>query len=202
MTSRVAVVWRMLAIGCGLTLAVAWIHGAVQGDDDRSQIIVRSGSLIFENGTPAQPGTPWADEDTFLHEYKPQEPASGPEFKGVKNFEVSFLNAYAPLSQACSQTLTGKQIQIDYTKADGSTVTMKVRLRNHGLFGKSEPKVDPQGATLKRDNAVSPPRLTFEDTGGYISRVSVDKVDCSFSPALDLTRQQGFQVQIQPKADK
>jgi hypothetical protein len=185
----------------GLAVAAIWARAMSTGDD-RSEIIVRSGSLIFENGTAADPGTPWAPRDTFLHEFKPEEPATGDKFKGVKNFEVTFVNPYGPLSAACAGTLTGKLVQVEYTKADGTTVQMKVRLRNFAGVGKSEPKVDPQGNDgLQAIPNTSPPQLALADNGGYISRISVDRIDCSFSPAPDLTRQQAFFVKIQPKAE-
>jgi hypothetical protein len=179
--------------------------------DDRPPIIVTNGSFIFTNGDPSstiQP-TQWVS-DVTLNEWKPMDA----NYHGIKGFEVSFENSYAPAvcpdasSMPPVKALAGEEVRIEYTTAGGRTIKTKVHRRRAdlwGLFGKFEPKVNkPENADF---SVVGSTRLVFNDppvgtTQGYVSKVSVGQTDCVFTaPPSDAART-AFRVRIQPKIDQ
>jgi hypothetical protein len=182
-------------------LAVAGLIGA-SDDDDRPQIIVRAGSLLFDNGTAAMPGSAWT-KDSVLDEWKPADS----NYKGIRGFEVTFEHVYAP--SACqSATVTGDDVEIEYTNGGVTGQIVKFRLkkrRSHllGLFGKNEPKLEQKGNALTVNNASTVPELVYADpTGGFISKVTVQgSAACVIPPPPDNAARLAFEVYIQPKAD-
>jgi len=191
---------RSLFVLALLALAAAWLAASSASDDDRGPIIVRAGSLIFENGPGPTPAMPWIQDDV-LDEWKPLDNS----YQGIKGFEVTFEHLYAP-STCAGTALAGDQVDIEYTTGAGKVVPTRVRKRRAhglGLYGKQEPKIDPRGNAL-RVAVSSTPQLVLDDaTRGYISKVTVGKVSCDFPappPAPDPAREK-FLVRIQPKAD-
>jgi hypothetical protein len=179
----------------------AWLTAGTMDDDDRPPIIVRSGSLLFENGTAAVPGSAWS-MDTILDEWKP----AGSGFKSIRSFAVTFENVYGQ-SSCQSATLTGDAVDIEYTSGGVTGAVVKMRIhkrRSHllGLFGRNEPKVDPEGHTLTANVASTVPQLIYTDpTGGYISKITVaGNAECVIPPPSTDAARLAFQVLIQPKA--
>jgi hypothetical protein len=185
---------RLLTIAI-VVAAAGWLTAKIPGgEDDRGQIIVRSGSLIIESGTVATPGPAWA-KDSHLGEWKPTDA----DFKGISGFEVTFADPYGPLT--CSPPLFDNEVRIEYTRGDGSLAKMKLRRRFKNLFGKPEPKVDPDGLTLTDVTGATPPQLRLEDTGGYISKIIVGLAVCRFDPPASPAARANFRIIVQPKAD-
>jgi hypothetical protein len=190
---------RIAAIVLAVALAAAYL--SAQGDD-RSRIIVRSGSLLFDNGTAAEPGSAWS-RDLVLDEWKPVDS----DYKGISGFAVSFEGVYAP--SACqSSTMTGEHVEIEYTKGGGTGQPVKLRFkkrRSHlfGLFGKNEPKLEEKGTRLEVNTASTVPELIYADqTSGFISKVTVQgSAECAIPPPPNDAARLAFHVYIQPKAD-
>ena len=183
------------------TLAVSWLSARAAIDDDRSVIIVRSGSLLFDNGTAAMPGSAWT-KDSILDEWKPLDA----DYKSISGFAVRFEGVYAP-STCQSSTMTGEDVEIEYTKGGvtGGVVKLRVKKRRShllGLLGKHEPKVAENGNTLKVNTAINVPELIYADpTAGYISKVKVKgHAECAIPAPPDTAARLGFKVLIQPKA--
>ena len=193
---------RVAGIVLAVALAAAWLSARGTDDDDRSRIIVRGGSLLFDNGTAAMPGSAWT-KDSVLDEWKPADS----NYKGIRGFEVTFEHVYAP--SACqSATVTGEDVEIEYTNGGVTGKVVKFRFkkrRSHllGLFGKNEPKLEQNGNALTVNDASTVPELVYADpTGGYISKVTVKgSAACAIPPPPDNAARLAFQVYIQPKAD-
>ena len=190
---------RIAAIVLAVALAATYLSARVD-DDDRSRIIVRGGSLIFDNGTAAMPGSAWS-KDLLLDEWKPVDS----NYKGISGFAVSFEGVYAP--SACqSSTMTGDDVEIEFTKTDGRIAKMKFRKRRShliGLFGKNEPKLQEQGNTLTVNAASTVPELVFADPAGHISKVTVKgNAECPIPPPPNEPARLAFHVYIQPKAEQ
>jgi len=191
---------RVAAIVFAVALAAAYL--SARTDDDRSRIIVRSGSLLFDNGTAAMPGSAWS-KDLLLDEWKPVDS----NYRGISGFAVSFEGVYAP--SACqSSTMTGEDVEIEYTKGSGGQ-TVKLRFkkrRSHlfGLFGKNEPKLEEKGNKLEANAASTVPELIYADpNGGFISKVTVKgSAECAIPPPPNDAARLAFQVYIQPKAEQ
>jgi len=192
---------RLAAIVLAVALAAAYL--SARTDDDRSRIIVRSGSLLFDNGTAAMPGSAWS-KDLLLDEWKPVDS----DYKGISGFAVTFEGVYAP--SACqSSTMTGEDVEIEYTTGGtpGEVIKLRVkRRRSHliGLFGKHEPKIEEKGHKLEVNAASTVPELVFADpTHGFISKVTVrGSAACSIPPPPNDAARLAFQVYIQPKAEQ
>jgi hypothetical protein len=195
--------WVAVAV---LVVALAGVWLSARGssdDDDRSRIIVRSGSLLFDNGTAAMPGSAWS-KDSVLDEWKPVDS----NYKGISGFAVTFENVYAP--SACqSATVTGDDVEIEYTNGGVTGQVVKFRLRKRrshlfGLFGKNEPKLEEKGHPLTVNNASTAPELVYTDpTGGYISKVTVKgSAACAIPPPPNEAARLAFEVYIQPKAEQ
>ena len=187
-----------IAVGAG-----AWLHALAMDEDDRPPIIVRSGSLLFDNGSAAMPGSAWS-KDLLLDEWKPTDS----NYKGISGFAVSFEGVYAP--SACqSATTTGDDVEIEYTNGGvtGQVVRLKFKKRRShllGLFGKHEPKLEEKGNTLTANAASTVPELVYADpTNGYISKVKVKgQTECPIPPPPTDAARLAFRVKIQPKADQ
>jgi len=191
---------RIAAVVLAVALAAAYVSARME-DDDRSRIIVRSGSLLFDNGTAAVPGSAWS-KDLLLDEWKPVDS----NYRSITGFAVSYEGVYAP--SACqSATTTGDDVEIEYTNGGVTGQVVRLRFkkrRSHlfGLFGKNEPKLQEQGHTLTVNAASTVPELVYADpTGGYISKVKVQgQAECVIPPPPNDAARLAFHVLIQPKA--
>jgi hypothetical protein len=211
-----------LGFACAIAIAAVWLHARPAAeDDDRPQIIVRSGSVIIENGNGTKPPTPWT-RDSVLGEWKPADD----NFREAVGFDVTFEKAYADCnaSTVSSSPVTipamdGKEIQIEFSYKKVARVgqanslaavdaVAKVHFhlrRSHwgGAFGKYEPKLDDLGFA---DTTTQPPpasqQLMFPlPNDALISRVIVaGNSPCAFPAPPDDATRKNFHVLIQPKA--
>jgi len=213
------VLWCALTVACAMAVGIAWISAQGPGDDDdRSQIIVRSGSIIIENGKGNIPPTPWT-HDAVLSELKPQDKG----FKEVSGFEVTFENAYAACGASTPSTppvsipaMTGNDVGIDFSyskvvrgASTAAVTTVHFHLRKAhlgGLAGKEEPKLDDLGFT---DTSTQPPPALQQlqaplASDAWISRVVVasNGSPCTFPAPPDDQTRRNFHVLLQPKASR
>ena len=210
-----------LLVAAVLALTAAWLQArGSANDEDRSQIIVRAGSIIIENGKGKGtiPPTRWS-QDAVLGEWKPEDNG----FRGVKTFEVTFDNAYAACGGVGSvspapklPSMTGENVAIDFSypakdkKGNDVTAVATIRVQRRrahwaGLFGKQEPKLVP-GAVAFKDTSVSPPpapqQLTSQGvSGGWVSRIAVPGATCVLPRPDSEQMRTNFNVLIQPKAE-
>jgi len=179
------------AIVAALVLAGAW---AIQrfdllddpewdGSEERPPIIVRNGSILFENGDPSDSSTlksHWHDwaQDLTTPKWKPDHD----DGYHVNSYQVTTTGVIG-----CSP-LTGREVTINYTLTDNSVKAFTFAIqKKFGMkaYNRKEPKLNPGNVSLTATpmdvaNNV-PARLTFAESG-YISKVFTDTnaTGCSF----------------------
>lgn len=142
---------RSLLIIAGVGgLAIAACTNTVYSDEDRPPIVVKNGSIIFENDRDWVPG---ATRAWTLDQ---------PKGKAVTTFDVSFK------SVSCAST-SGTVVTIIRTSAGGQTQTYKV-IRTGG--SRPEPLINAP-VDMDVDNVPARKTLTSRDSGGAITEVKV-----------------------------
>jgi hypothetical protein len=152
------------AVAGAVAVAYAMFFDEPVDDDDRPPIIVRNGSLIFENGDGMRPGKPWkeitAGNETWWRMDHPKGHWPG-------YFDVSFNGGTIDGTNPCP-TAYSPEITV-YFQGEGDPYRVTKRPRNpNGNDKKLDPVV--LGTGLTADNTQTYPRLTKADTEG-IDRV-------------------------------
>ena len=153
-----------LVVGAALVGAVAagaFVASRLAGDDDRPPIIVKGGSLYFDNGkenNAHRPRKNWK-KDSATGEYAQD------DAKNVKFFQVYFVGGTKNDGSACEPTtVTNFTIRFDH---DANTTTM---VRSYAVkIVNKEPTISGDGLSGEGS-----PRLTAEALNGAKTITSVD----------------------------
>lgn len=158
----------VIAVAAIAAVAFAFAFGLFDfnGDEERPPIIVRNGSIVFENQLVSGPSTGqsklWVPSGT--RKWKPDHK----EGKRISGFDVTFNGVdCAPMS--------GHPVRITRTNGAGGNETYEIK--REGLF-RVDPKVQaPVDMTV--DNSIPKTTLTSKDTGGAITEVRIANTTCN-----------------------
>ncbi len=136
------------------------------GDEERPPIIVRNGSIVFENDLVGSTGQSKHWVPSGSHKWKPDHD------KGlrVREFHVTFTGVEC-------DPMTGQPV--DITRSTGESFQVK----REGVFRVDPKDKAPQDATMTPDNSLPKATLTSDDAGGYITEVRIGNQRCNTSEA-------------------
>lgn len=166
---KTAITWIALATSLGLAGYTAYKF--VAEDEDRPPIIVKSGSLIFENGDDAQnQGKPW-HEPNAKQEWQLDHPKGRP----TKQFHAIFVGG---TGDCAPKYITEAVIYYKYMKDQNEeTAQFTVTTRQRSPQGGTKaPAI--LGADLVKDNSGYIKTLKF-DQAGTIDRVTAGGATCT-----------------------
>lgn len=174
--SAAKILLTMAAI-VGVAMALAFFLGAFDrnGDEERPPIIVRGGSIVFENQPFGSTGQSklWVPSGT--QKWKPDHR----DGQRITGFRVTVPGT--------SCALNGNPVKISRTIG---SATQEYDIKKEGFF-RVDPKVEaPQGVEMEVNNSIPKTTLSSRDTGGTITQVRIGGNSCPVSA--------GQEIHVQP----
>jgi hypothetical protein len=168
----------VLAVATAVAYALGFFD--FNGNEERPPIIVRGGSIVFENQLVSGTGQSkrWVPSGT--KKWKPDHQ----EGKRINDFEVTFTGVQ------CA-TLTGHPVRITRTNGSGATETYDIK--REGWLRVDPKVVAPQTVDLVVNNAIPKATLTSPDTGGAITEVRIGGSSCA------LPAENNAEIIVQPR---
>lgn len=155
------------------------------GDEDRPPIVVKNGSIVFENQLVAQKAAShskdWISDGGSARKWKPDHTAG----RWTKGFDVSFS------SEVACAAMQGNPVTIRRRTAAG--VVQQFEIKASGGF-RSDPKIKAP-VDMDADNTVPRKTLKTRDAGGAITEVEVGGTTCTIPAGSEAT----LEILIQPR---
>jgi hypothetical protein len=159
---RFVAVALVVGVVGGIALAVGLFKPGAD-NEDRSQIIVRSGSVTLDQDKK------WKFDDGSAKTAR-QDHANGAP---VTDYAVKIENASYGDSEnvPCPKaTMVATSLDIEYTSRPSTVKHVKVSISSS--TGSAEPLITADDA-MTADNSASPPRLTYEAGAGWLSKITL-----------------------------
>ena len=198
---RIAKIVAVLAVLTATVMVIRYF--LISSDDDRGPIIVKGGSVTFDDGDPSKPKQwkQWEQPNSAdAKRWRPKHPNGW----SVKAFDVTVTGASDP---ACpTSPASASDVAIDYTLT-GGTSTTQVKVERQLWFttpgqSKWEPWVtapaDLVPATPSTTAPSAPPRLVYNPGDGYISKVTLTTSSGNVTCPVKPEEKSNLQITVQP----